>query len=400
MSRSFLAVLGRDLRLAARRRVEALLPLAFFGVAASLFPLGVGPEPQTLRQIAPGVLWVCALLAAMLSVTQLYAGDHADGSLEQMLLVPGARIAISLAKAVSHWLLTGLPLIKKVRMTEGQPQNKDNLWGGENTIIDLAHHALEAPLDPRESDPLSARQIPYFRTDDLDTVMAALSAQGVNGPPVRNTPLGREGYARDPMGRLIGFRQPSIRSPLAADREARRRRLRGEAFNPGCAPMPPHVQELGWVRITVADLPAMVRFYADRLGLPLLEPSRGTARGTPSGPVQFDLGDNITLELVPGGRARTAPAEQRGAESVIILRVAHFDAIHQRLRNAGQSFPYPIYDRPIGAFSYIADPEGNLMGLADRRPPAAYMGTLPVQPEDLEAQRRWVESRFAARPNG
>ncbi len=111
MSRAFTAVLARDLRLAARRRVEALLPLAFFGVAASLFPLGVGPEPQTLRIIAPGVLWVCALLSTMLSVTQLYAGDHADGSLEQMLLSGEAGLLIALAKALAHWLVTGLPLV-------------------------------------------------------------------------------------------------------------------------------------------------------------------------------------------------------------------------------------------------------------------------------------------------
>jgi heme exporter protein B len=112
----FSAVLGRDLRLAARRRVDALLPLAFFAVAVSLFPLGVGPEPNTLRQIAPGVLWVCALLAAMLSVTQLYASDQADGSLEQMMLAggsasTGAALPVAIAKAVSHWLLTGLPLL-------------------------------------------------------------------------------------------------------------------------------------------------------------------------------------------------------------------------------------------------------------------------------------------------
>ena len=111
----FSAVLGRDLRLAARRRVDALLPLAFFAVAVSLFPLGVGPEPNTLRQIAPGVLWVCALLAAMLSVTQLFATDQADGSLEQMMLAGGTGTAsalpVALAKAVSHWLLTGLPLL-------------------------------------------------------------------------------------------------------------------------------------------------------------------------------------------------------------------------------------------------------------------------------------------------
>ena len=107
----FSTVLARDLRLAARRRVDALLPLAFFAVAVALFPLGVGPEPGTLRQIAPGVLWVCALLAAMLSVTQLFAGDQADGSLEQMLLAGQSALPVALAKAVSHWLLTGLPLV-------------------------------------------------------------------------------------------------------------------------------------------------------------------------------------------------------------------------------------------------------------------------------------------------
>ena len=110
MSRVFTTIVARDLRLAARRRVEALLPIAFFLVAISLFPLGVGPEPQTLRQIAPGVVWVCALLAAMLSLTQLYGADHADGSLEQMLLSGAAGWTIAAAKALAHWVVTGLPL--------------------------------------------------------------------------------------------------------------------------------------------------------------------------------------------------------------------------------------------------------------------------------------------------
>jgi heme exporter protein B len=107
----FLAVYTRDLRLALRRRIEALLPLGFFVVAASLFPLGVGPEPQTLRDIAPGIVWVCALLAAMLSVTQLYAGDFADGSLEQMLLGGHGATVIAAAKAAAHWTVTGLPVV-------------------------------------------------------------------------------------------------------------------------------------------------------------------------------------------------------------------------------------------------------------------------------------------------
>ena len=104
-------LIARDLRLAARRRVDALLPVAFFTVAVTLFPFGVGPEPQMLRQIGPGVIWVCALLAAMLSVSHLYAADHADGSLEQMLLSGHPLVLIAVAKSVAHWAVTGLPLV-------------------------------------------------------------------------------------------------------------------------------------------------------------------------------------------------------------------------------------------------------------------------------------------------
>ncbi len=111
MSHLLLTVARRDLLLAGRRRIEALLPLGFFIVAAGLFPIGVGPEPQTLRQIAPGVVWVCALLAAMLSVTQMFASDHQDGSLEQLLLAPGALVAIVGGKVLAHWLSAGLPLV-------------------------------------------------------------------------------------------------------------------------------------------------------------------------------------------------------------------------------------------------------------------------------------------------
>ncbi len=112
---SFAAVFGsvlvRDLTLAWRRRTDALLPLAFFVVAISLFPLGVGPEPGMLRDMAPGVVWVCALLASMLSVGSLFAADLADGSLEQMLLAPQSAIALTLAKCAAHWILSGVPLI-------------------------------------------------------------------------------------------------------------------------------------------------------------------------------------------------------------------------------------------------------------------------------------------------
>ena len=111
MTSVLLATTRRDLLLARRRRVEALLPLGFFVVAAGLFPLGVGPEQQTLRTIGPGVVWVCALLAAMLSVTQLFSADHQDGSLEQMLLSPQPLLGVVLGKVLAQWLSTGLPLV-------------------------------------------------------------------------------------------------------------------------------------------------------------------------------------------------------------------------------------------------------------------------------------------------
>jgi len=106
-----LAVTRRDLLLAQRRRVDTLLPLGFFVVAAGLFPIGVSPEPNTLRMIAPGVVWVCALLAAMLSVTQMFNSDLLDGSLEQMLLSPEPLLSLVLGKVLAHWLTTGLPLV-------------------------------------------------------------------------------------------------------------------------------------------------------------------------------------------------------------------------------------------------------------------------------------------------
>ena len=107
----FAALFMRDLRLALRRRIDTLLPVAFFGVAVALFPLGVGPEPETLRQIAPGLIWVCALLATMLSVAPLYAADHADGTLEQLLLTGRSAVVVAGARAAAHWLLTGAPLV-------------------------------------------------------------------------------------------------------------------------------------------------------------------------------------------------------------------------------------------------------------------------------------------------
>ena len=105
------AALKREIALALRQKGEVLTPLVFFVVIASLFPLGVGPESALLLRMAPGVLWVSALLAAMLSLQRLFAMDYADGSLEQMALSPTPLGLLVVAKALSHFLLSGLPLV-------------------------------------------------------------------------------------------------------------------------------------------------------------------------------------------------------------------------------------------------------------------------------------------------
>ena len=106
----FSAIVRRDLRIVLRRKGDALNVLVFFVLVASLFPLGVGPEPNQLRAIAAGVVWVGALLAALLSLPRLFAADYADGTLEQMLVSPQPLAAVVLAKIAAHWLSTGLPL--------------------------------------------------------------------------------------------------------------------------------------------------------------------------------------------------------------------------------------------------------------------------------------------------
>ncbi len=108
---AFLDLVGRDLRLALRQIADVTLALAFFLIAAALFPLGVGPEPETLARIAPGVVWVLALLAVLLSLDRLFQQDYEDGSLDLLLLAPAPVWLLVLAKVLAHWMTTGLPLL-------------------------------------------------------------------------------------------------------------------------------------------------------------------------------------------------------------------------------------------------------------------------------------------------
>jgi heme exporter protein B len=108
---AILAIVRRDLLMTMRRKSEVLTALFFFVIVTSLFPLGIGPEPSLLRKIAPGVLWVAALLATMLGLQRMFAADHDDGTLEQMAISPTPLFMLVVGKIGAHWLVSGLPLV-------------------------------------------------------------------------------------------------------------------------------------------------------------------------------------------------------------------------------------------------------------------------------------------------
>ncbi|MEY4211578.1 MAG: hypothetical protein RLZ92_1959 [Pseudomonadota bacterium] len=111
LTTAFFAIIRRDLLLAFRRRAELANPLLFFVMVVTLFPLAVGAQPNLLQAMAPGVIWVAALLAALLSLDNLFRSDFEDGSLEQLLLSPHSLSILVLGKILAHWLVTGLPLL-------------------------------------------------------------------------------------------------------------------------------------------------------------------------------------------------------------------------------------------------------------------------------------------------
>jgi heme exporter protein B len=109
--KGFMAIIRRDLKLALRQGSDAAIALMFFVVVVALFPLGVGPEPGVLERISGGVVWIGALLAAMLSLDRLFQSEYEDGSLDLLVMAPWPLELMVLAKCLSHWLVTGLPIM-------------------------------------------------------------------------------------------------------------------------------------------------------------------------------------------------------------------------------------------------------------------------------------------------
>jgi predicted enzyme related to lactoylglutathione lyase len=299
-------------------------------------------------------------------------------------------VPVSLMDVMSDYFLTTIGLTRTgyLRISEGDRENKDLMWGGETIIVNHNYGGVEAPVSARESDTDTARFYAIYRVNGLDGVIGRLRARGVTVIGPRDCAYGREAFIVDPMGMLTGLRERDANAPLLQDREATRRRVRGEAFNAGCKSMPEGWQELGWIRMTAEDLPRLTSFYRDTVGYPLV--------GEDGGCMLFDLGDNTILELAPGGKSRPPPAIQMAAQAAPILRVPDVHGAIAYLRQGGVHFVHELLTSPKSEFAYFSDPEGNVVGICQNFHPGKYCEDHRVLPEDVEAERRWIELKSAA----
>lgn len=134
----FLALLGRELRLALRHPVDSLAAVLFFVLVAALFPFGIGPSPEALARLAPGALLAAALLAALLPLDRLFGADAEDGSLDQLLLSGLSPATVAVAKALSHWLTTGLPLLLATPVAAALLNLPVAAWGVAMLVLGMA----------------------------------------------------------------------------------------------------------------------------------------------------------------------------------------------------------------------------------------------------------------------
>ena len=135
---AFLALLGRELRLALRHPADTLAAVLFFVLVAALFPFGIGPAPEALARLAPGALLAAALLAALLPLDRMFGADAEDGSLDQLLLSGLPPAAIAAAKAAAHWLTTGLPLLAATPIAAAMLNLPTEAWGAAMLALGLA----------------------------------------------------------------------------------------------------------------------------------------------------------------------------------------------------------------------------------------------------------------------
>ena len=205
MLKTLRTVIYRDLLLALRRRSEIATVVLFFVIVVSLFPFGIGPESSLLRAVGPGVLWVAALLASMLALGRMFASDHADGTLEQMLLSPAPLSVVVLGKVAAHWLLTGLPLVVLAPMLALQFDVPREALGV--LVVSLALGTPGAFVDRRDRRGIDAGRAGRRRADGAARAAAVHTGADTRGR--RGRPGGkraRRQFAPDAARRALPLR--------------------------------------------------------------------------------------------------------------------------------------------------------------------------------------------------
>lgn len=278
------------------------------------------------------------------------------------------------ASLAPHFWITQLdmPLIRKVGPA------MDIVWGGEAIVVELAY---SRPKGVPQNRPWA--YMPIYRVHGLDAILARLKSKGLSAENITESGVDREAILLDPYGHPIALRERSASAALLHDQEARRRWSRGEAFNPGCKSMPEGFQEIGWIQRRVADVARMSDFYRNVVGLAGL--------GTEKGRTLFDLGDNVILELVPGGTVMRPPEDRKETDALIIMRVDQIEKYRAHLESHGTKIINRQIDVYWGEVCYFADPEGQVLGLENARHPGTYAPERAALTEGLEAERRWRE---------
>jgi predicted enzyme related to lactoylglutathione lyase len=277
------------------------------------------------------------------------------------------------------------PLIRKVH-TQAQI-----FWAGEAIVYEVVYVKDKVEQPPADLD--SAPCVPVFRVQALDELLAGLKLKGAQVLGVVKRAFGREAHFRDNTGHIIGLRERSDTSRCVQDVEARRRRLRGETYNPGSKSMPQNWQELGWLVRRVADVQVMAKFYRDVIGLEQV--------GEEEGRLLFDLGDNTLLELTAGGGAQPVPSDRHNGPTGAILRVHDVEKIRAALRSGGGHVVNNVISTLHWAeLMYFADPEGVVFGAERGFHPGTYAPEKFVLHECLEGERREKERLAAERMQG
>lgn len=267
----------------------------------------------------------------------------------------------------------GLP---EVRRRDTDRARNIMVWSGMYSVIETMWQGKPHPPVKTIED---AAVVPIFRVRDFDSVHTRIVEAGAPSVP-SNAPADDTAYFADPDGFIFGIRAPTAGSDLAPDIEAEKVWQDGVVRLPDTPPMPSDIQDIGWLRLHVADPQALVPFYCRTVGLDLLE-------NNGDGGVSMHLGGTTSLELKPGGTVRPIPNDRKDVPDVWILRGYNFDSFVEKMKAAD----VPLINAltlGAGSLNYYADPEGNVFGFQERK---AYNPDDPLthRIEDRAARAAW-----------